>query len=120
VKMGREFVDKTFKALSNIINNIRMTDALVGKIAAHAKDQSENSSRVLVDIQEVMEMSEMISIATKEQNIANREIVTTISKINEATQNISGGSVDIAASARQIHTQIEVLGRFMRFFKVKG
>jgi methyl-accepting chemotaxis protein len=120
VKKGREFVDYTFKALSNIISNVQMTDSLVRKIAAHSRSQSENSAQVLLDTRKVMEMAERISIATKEQNLANKEIATTITKINETTQNVSDGSTDIASFARQIHSQIEVLNKYMSFFKVKG
>jgi len=120
VKKGREFVDNTFKALSNIINNIQMTDSLVRKIAAHSRTQSENSSQVLLDTRKVMEMAERISTATKEQNLANKEIATTITKINETTQSVSDGSMEIASFTRQIHSQIEVLNKYMSFFKVKG
>ena len=45
----------------------------------------------MVDTRKVMEMAERISIATKEQNLANKEIATTITKINETTQNVSDG-----------------------------
>lgn len=120
VKKGRQFVDDTFKALSNIMNNIQMTDELVKKIASHSKNQSENSTQVLTDTRKVMEMAERISIATKEQSIANKEIVRTVSKINETTQNVSSGSQNIASSAKQIHSQIGILNKFMSFFKVKG
>jgi methyl-accepting chemotaxis protein len=120
VKKGREFVDYTFKALSNIISNVQMTDSLVRKIAAHSRNQTENSTQVLLDTRKVMEMSERISTATKEQNLANKEIAATISKINETTQSVSDGSTEIASFAKQVHAQIEVLNKYMSFFKVKG
>jgi methyl-accepting chemotaxis protein len=65
-------------------------------------------------------MSERISTATKEQNLANKEIAATISKINETTQSVSDGSTEIASFAKQVHAQIEVLNKYMSFFKVKG
>ena len=120
VRMGKEFVDRTSRVLSNILDNIRLTHDLVGRMATLSDEQSRESDTALTDTRMVMQMSESISMATREQNTANKEIVTTISRINEATQTISAGSHEIAVFAREMRSKIEVLNRLTHFFKIHG
>jgi len=119
VNRGREYVDATSIALTNIIHNIRDTDILVRKIVEFARTQSESSDTVLTETKKVMEMAGNIYISTDEQMTANREMIKAISEINAMTMEVENGSSYVAGSSQEINSRAEVLYNHIKFFKVK-
>lgn len=118
VAQGKNYVDETSRSLTTIMENITETDRLVRYIAESSQTQTEESEKVLTDTRRVMDMSDQIQNATEEQATANKEIITTISRINEATQEISEGSNDIASFAKEMLEQMNDLDNHIQFFTV--
>ncbi len=116
---GKNYVDQTSKALNNIMEHIKSTDELVNELTNFSGSQSEISQKVLTATNKVKNMSEQIVHGTKEQLNANQEMVSTVDRINLATQNVAEGATTVASSAEEINAQAENLLQSIQFFKIK-
>ncbi len=118
VEDGRQYVDATSQALTNIMSNIRKTDELVRQITESARKQEEASQKVSGDTRKVIEMAESISFATQEQMSTNQEMIKTVNQINDLTQSVAAGAEEIASSSEEISAQAEALNQHISFFRV--
>jgi methyl-accepting chemotaxis protein len=118
VDRGKHFVDETSRAFAVIIENIKNTDKHVRHIADLAQEQDVASDSVLNHTKQVMEMSEKISMATKEQGQTNREMLSTIETITHLTQSVAANAEEIASTSEEIGAQAFSLHKEIEFFKV--
>jgi methyl-accepting chemotaxis protein len=105
VTKGKEYVDSTAKALSNIVENIEKNRSIIEEISKSTSFQSVSSQKVLSHIEKVMKMAISISDSTKEQAVTNRQINATVENINIQTQSVAKEAEEIAEISKKISEQ---------------
>ncbi|MCB1180358.1 MAG: methyl-accepting chemotaxis protein, partial [Leptospiraceae bacterium] len=118
VDRGKNYVDNTAKALSNIITSIQKNTFLINKITDSAIVQAEFSEKVLIAVKNVMEMAERISSTTEDQTSSNQELTQSMSMISDLTSSLAKGAEDIALTSIKISEQSRTLNRMIEFFKI--
>lgn len=119
VASGRDKVDATSTALSNVRINVEKTENIVKVISTSLQKQAERTEAVVEKSNKVKEMADMISGSTREQNATNAEIVKSVDEINQQTQSVAFGTEQIASSAEEISSQAEMLKNAIGFFKTE-
>jgi methyl-accepting chemotaxis protein len=118
VLKGKEYVDNTAKALSNIVNNIEKNKSIIEEISKSTAFQSESSQKVLSHIEKVMKMAISISESTKEQTVTNKQINSTVENISFQTQTVTKEAEEIAGISKKISEQAKSLNSQIDFFKI--
>ena len=90
------------KAMGEVIGHVASFGEYVGEVATRANELISTNRGIQEEILAIKNNSEEITIATQEQNRAAREVSSTIERINEATQHISGATNDIIDDAHQL------------------
>ena len=90
------------KAMGEVIGHVASFGEYVGEVAAKANGLIMINRDIQEEIQAIKNNSDEITVATQEQNRAAREVSSTIERINEATQHISGATNDIIDYAHQL------------------
>lgn len=118
VTKGKEYVDSTAKALSNIVENIEKNRSIIEEISKSTSFQSVSSQKVLSHIEKVMKMAISISDSTKEQAVTNKQINATVENINIQTQTVAREAEEIAEISKKISEQAKSLNTQIDFFKI--
>ncbi|HMV41551.1 MAG TPA: methyl-accepting chemotaxis protein [Leptospiraceae bacterium] len=118
VSKGKEYVDKTAKALETIVENIKKNGIIIEGISKSTTFQFDSNQKVLSHIEKVMKMAFDISDSTKEQTITNKQINATVREINHQTQDVAKEAEDIALISQKISEQAKSLNKQIDFFKI--
>lgn len=118
VNEGAGLVNATNNAITQMLENIKITALLVEEIAASSREQNDDNRTVLGDIEKVNEMSGVIAGTTAEQQHNSNEILKALSNINESIQVITHSSADLHTSAEDLKKKSMKLNNITDYFTV--
>jgi len=118
VNEGAKLVIATNNAITQMLENINVTAALVEEIAGSSSEQNDDNRTVLADIEKVNEMSGVIAGTTFEQQHNSNEILKALSNINESIQVITHSSADLHNSAEELKGKSMKLNDITDYFTV--
>lgn len=118
VNEGAKLVIATNNAITQMLENINVTAALVEEIAGSSSEQNDDNRTVLADIEKVSEMSGVIAGTTFEQQHNSNEILKALSNINESIQVITHSSADLHNSAEELKGKSMKLNDITDYFTV--
>lgn len=118
VNEGAKLVIATNNAITQMLENINVTAALVEEIAGSSREQNDDNRTVLADIEKVSDMSGVIAGTTSEQQHNSNEILKALSNINESIQVITHSSADLHNSAEELKIKSMKLNDITDYFTV--
>ena len=83
-----------------------------------AGSTSESLDTIVRNANEVMQVINSISIASKEQAEAIMQVSIGLSRISQVVQNNSAVSEETAAASQELNSQAEMLQQLVSYFKV--
>ncbi len=118
IRKGLSGVTDVVERIGRIGAGIDEMNGMVQKIAGIMQKQEEMNAMVDREATEVKAKSQEIESATMEQKTAITEVVHSVTRINELTQTISGGSEEITANTDENAKIADILKNKMDQFKI--
>ncbi len=115
---GLTQVSETVKSIGKIVDGIENINGMMEKQIVFVGRLDESRIKVEEDAVHVVEKAELIKNATKEQELAANEIVSTVGNIAELSQTIASGAEELSASSHTIEKMAENLQARLDFFKI--
>jgi len=96
----------------------------IGELAGSSVAVAEKAGKLLVEIvpaiQKTSELVQEIAAASQEQSSSVGQINTSMTQLNQITQQNASSSEELAATAEEMSSQAENLQQQMAFFKIEG
>ena len=96
----------------------------IGELAGSSVAVAEKAGKLLVEIvpaiQKTSELVQEIAAASQEQSSSVGQINTSMTQLNQITQQNASSSEELAATAEEMSSQAESLQQQMSFFKIEG
>ncbi|PKL35460.1 MAG: hypothetical protein CVV44_21895 [Spirochaetae bacterium HGW-Spirochaetae-1] len=119
VANGARLVTQTATAITDMIHKIEIAAKLIEEIAVSASEQISGSEQIMIDVEDINQMSEQIAGATGEQKITSSEILKAISRVNESVQTVAGSAQVVAESAETLKDKSDKMKTIANKFKVE-
>jgi len=96
----------------------------IGELAGSSVAVAEKAGKLLVEIvpaiQKTSQLVQEIAAASQEQSSSVGQINTSMTQLNQITQQNASSSEELAATAEEMSSQAENLQQQMAFFKIEG
>jgi methyl-accepting chemotaxis protein len=119
IRKGQESIDTTAGTISQVTDGISVMADKVRDISSGMNSQIGVYSEVQHQAEGVKNLTDEISHSMEEQKTAIREIMLSITNINELTQSNAAGAEEMAGSAESVSGLAAQLWKELEYFKLK-
>jgi methyl-accepting chemotaxis protein len=117
VGSGVKLVEDMAGVLKVIISNVEIISEKINDVVSVVKQQTQRYDDTMMEVNRLMDLSSSIKTATNEQRNSVEEINKYISGIYSISQDVTGGSEEIAASSEEVSSQAKMLEMLVAKFK---
>jgi methyl-accepting chemotaxis protein len=118
IEKGKGSIDSTTETIQGVTDGISSIAQMINSISSSMTRQLDAYKVVRTQADSVRSRAEEISHAMDEQKIAVKEIMQSVSNINELTQSNAAGAEQMASNSESVSELAEKLFRDLEFFKV--
>jgi methyl-accepting chemotaxis protein len=119
IDKGKAAIESTINTIREVTTGVETIADRIGVISAHMKEQNEIYSGVREEAGYVKERSEEITSSMQEQKDAMREVMQSVSSINDMTQTNAASAEELAGSMTGMSSLADRLSSELENFKVK-
>jgi methyl-accepting chemotaxis protein len=120
IHKGQGSIDTASGTIHEVTDLISVMADKIGEISDGMNKQTGIYSGVQSQATNAKNRSEEITHAMEEQKIAIKEIMLSVSNINEMTQSNAAGAEEMASTAESVSSLAEDLWKNLAYFKIKG
>ena len=118
VQTGFNMVQDSAKILRGMIGNVAMINESAANVMTSLDLQTQSADNIASNMSKILDLSQDISNATKEQKNAAHDINISVSKVSEETSNIALGAEGLVRMSKDIIEHAEKLQEMIKYFKV--
>jgi methyl-accepting chemotaxis protein len=119
IEKGKVSIDATTSTIKSVTEGIALIADRVRSISSAMARQTKIYEEVQTQAKSVKNRSDEISNSMEEQKIAVREVMQSISSINDVTQENAAGAEQMASSTENVSALAERLWKDLEYFKVR-